>query len=225
MSQREINRNPAVPFLSDEVRAALTRLFFKQDDAICKADMLFVFGTTRQATDCADGVSDLLSQGIADTVLITGGVPDFDDKHETGAPPNADASSIFDHINKSNLAQVTFFIERTSQNTLENVVHGLQVMDFSHFARVAYVATEVHALRASLTLQKYISSGTQLLRHTYPTTGRSGMPIDQATWHMSIEGVAYIWGEFERIRLYGKRGDIAFEGVRQEIERIQELVA
>jgi hypothetical protein len=41
---------------------------------------------------------------------------------------------------------------------------------------------------------------------------------------MSTEGVAYIWGEFERIRLYGTRGDIAFEGVQQEIEHIQQLI-
>jgi hypothetical protein len=220
----EIQRNPTAPFLSDEAINALTCLFFKQDNIINKADLLFIFGTTRQAKNCANAAKNLLLKGVSDTVLITGGFPNFNDKNNKRGWGDSDAQQIFKNIDKNLFPNTQFLHECMSQNTLENVTNGLKVIDFSHFSRVAYITSKVHALRGYLTLKKFISPHTRLLRHTYATIGRSGKNIDQNNWHMSREGITYIWGEFERIRLYGGRGDILLDEIQNEVKYIQKLV-
>lgn len=224
MQPREVRRNFIAPFLSNEAVNALTRLFFKPEDAISKVDLLFIFGTTRQAKNCADAISNLLSKGISDTVLVTGGAPDYDNKNSAKIKPRSDARRILKYINRSSFLNTQFLHEDKSQNTLENVINGLKVIDFSRFSHVAYITKEVHALRGYLTLKKFVSPNTYLLRHVYATIGRSGKVIDKYNWHKSPEGVACIWGEFERIRLYGGRGDIAFNEIQNEVKYIETLV-
>ncbi|MBN8828384.1 MAG: hypothetical protein J0H68_06725 [Sphingobacteriia bacterium] len=78
--------------------------------------------------------------------------------------------------------------------------------------------------RHYLTFKKYFPK-TTLFYETYEPSylnDNSTYTIKKENWFLFPFSIQRIWGEFLRIKMYGNKGDIEFEEVRnlvQEIER------
>lgn len=208
MEKREIELSPNPPDLNAEAIELLTKLCFRPDDKLEKADLIFAFSSTTEIEKFAQTISKLVEEGISEKVFIAGGVPKFLDSTHI---PQAESAITLELIGPGKYPSVQFFNETRSTNTLENVTEALKVLDFSSYKTVVYVFKKHDCRRAYLTLRKFLPS-TKLIQHTFePTYPGTDRPLNKDTWHTYDFGRSRVWGEYLRIKKYGERGDIAYD--------------
>jgi hypothetical protein len=208
MQSREVERSPIPPDLNNKAIELLTKLCFRPDDKLEKTDLIFAFSSTTEIEKFAQTIKDLVDQNISNKVFITGGVPKFSDSLII---PKAESAIVLDLLHAAEYPNVEFFTENKSTNTLENVIEALKVLDFRNYKKITYIFKKHDSKRAYLTLKKFLPH-TKLIQRTfdpvYPGTDR---PLNRETWFTYDFGKSRVWGEYLRIKLYGRRGDIAYD--------------
>ncbi len=222
LSQRQIPRNPPSPKLNEEIIRLLTQLCFRQDNIITEpVDLIFLFSTHTIVEKTANSISRLLDKDISKKVFITGGFPNYSDVKRNTTP---ESELILSNINRSKFPDVIFYKEEKSRNTLENVTEALKVLNFSNYKRVLFIFKSHAAGRGYLTLRKYLPNSL-LIQQTNSAEYRDlKVPISRSNWFTSKFAQERVFGEFLRIKEYGKRGDIEFDEVRDLVNRIDKSI-
>lgn len=216
--KRELSKTPPIPNLSADVCALLTQLCFKETLPIKETDLLFCYGTPFCIPQMAHHLTQLLMNKVSNHVLIAGGftaegLPLIENKSESRL--------IYEHIPPI-FAHVNFFLEEKSHHTLENVVNGLNIINFQNYRRIGFVSPSHMAQRCYLMLRKFCpKSRVDPLCYDafYPGEPK---PVSKTNWTTFALGKKRVWGEFLRIQCYGMRGDIAFDEVRNFVLNIKE---
>jgi hypothetical protein len=218
--KREIEKNPAVPYLSDHVVQLLTDLCFRPDDPVETAGLIFQFSTADQVEKVAAIIDGLLAKNISKKVFVTGGIPKYDD-----AIKKSESKAILDLIDQDKYPGVLFYYEARSNNTLENVTEALKVLDFSNYKTILFIYKCHAARRGYLTLKKLLPA-TRLIQKTYSTLYTNAERVlDINTWPAFEFGRSRVWGEYLRIKRYSQAGDIAMDEESSElISRIESSI-
>lgn len=212
-TNQEIQREPEIPPLTERAIEILSTLCFRGDSPNSKTELLFVFGTRKNIPEASEQVMTLLNADITTHVLLTGGL--------TQGHKTPESTLLLSAIDPKRYPNVTFLCEQTSTNTMENVGHALSICDLSQLPSITFVFKAHAASRGYLTLRKQ-APNSRILQAAYPVTfpGTGGL-LTAENWHQTATGTKRVWGEFERIRLYGRRGDIAFEEVQKQVEEVE----
>lgn len=98
-------------------------------------------------------------------------------------------------------------VERQSTNTLENVLEARKVFPFSSIRRLLFVCKSHTAGRQYLTLAQHLPAELDYVPYTFDAD-YGGVPVGRRTWAHTAAGRRRVWGEYLRICLYSRRGDI-----------------
>jgi hypothetical protein len=214
----EIERNPVTPKLNTKAIDLLTELCFRKDDAIKAVDGIFVFSSTHEIKKISSIINHLLANNIASKVFITGGItPALLAKNLKTPKGFAEADLLLSAIDIHKFKEVSFFVEKVSTNTLENVTETLKYPEFKSCQSLLYIFKSHAAGRGYLTLKKYLPQ-TKLLQRTFNAKypGAEHV-ITRSNWHVFPFGRERVWGEFLRIKAYGSKGDIEYDSVKELI--------
>jgi len=218
MENREIPKNPKTPKLSDKSIEWLTKLCFREDNKLEKADLIFVIPSTVYIQECTNFITKLLAQNISNNVIVPGGNPTYHDSKSLEKPESA---LILDKIDQAQFPGVRFFSENKSGNTLENVIEGLKLFNGNNIVRLLFISKAHAAGRTYLTFRKYVPEAEILQKTFISKHFETGLGISREQWHTFDFGRERIWGEFLRIKKYGMRGDIEFEEVKDIVRAIE----
>jgi DUF218 domain len=170
-----------------------------------RADLIFVPGT--RLPDPAAITARLLIENIAPLVLVTGGI-----NKVTGAN---EAAALRQELLSLGASPDTIIMEDMSTNTLENVVHGWEVVASRFSDRpltsVLAVCKWMHSRRVLMTLKAHLPADVRYYACTYAPEG-----VTREAWirdgEISAQTAAVI-GNWRNIPTYLAKGDI------REIER------
>jgi len=215
--KREIEEYPPAPVLSLQTIELLTRLCFRKDDLdIPAVDCIFVFGSTHSLDLLAKQVYLLIQKKVSKTIILSGGYITYQGSQSYEM---SQAKMIYQQISSFLPTDVEVLLEDTSQNTLENVYLGLQLLPFP-ISSLCFVTKNFHCGRSYFTLRRHLEQATLFQRSYEPFCSDIDLTIRAETWHRHPLGRARIWGEFLRIKEYGKRKDISTEECEQLIASI-----
>ncbi len=218
---KEIERNPEAPQLKPRAIELLTQLCFRQENSIQKVDAIFAYGTAHFYEDLAKEITSLLHLGITDKVFLTGGIAESGVDLGHQEPESLLTLKTIDH---DSFKSVRFFTETKSTNSLENVTETLKFPEFRIAKKILMVFKTHDAGRGYLTLRKFLPEA-EILLHSFEVIYPSQtQPISRDNWHTFKFGISRVWGEFLRIRKYGKRGDIEYAEVRNLVEELERVL-
>ncbi len=217
---REIEKTPRPPGMFPDLVEALTSLCFSEDKKQ-KADVLFVFGSNIIQQQLASKICGLLEEGITKKVIITGGIPSYE---SIILQPIPESEQILSHIPRELFSDVVFIQENNSKNSLENVLETSLIYNFSGDRSVMFLSHSYASMRSKLTLKK-ICPDKLLVSQPYDIPSESKKyPISRKHWFKTSFGQAVVWGEFLRFIRYGEREDFPIGDVRENIQRVKELL-
>lgn len=201
--RREVPRDPVVPDLSRENIAAITHTVFVPNSPR-PSDLFFVFGASDGQWEL---VASLFKRKLAPLILVTGRAGE--DFYATGEPQ---AHRIRATLLSLGIPAEAIVVEDRSDNTLENVRYGKAAIQLRNIsgASVLFVCKSHHAGRAWRTLAHNFLR-TALSCATYDAT-YAGVSVNEHNWYEHEVSRRRVYGEFQRIRLYAERGDIASFG-------------
>lgn len=222
-STNEVPRNPAAPKLNDEAVTLISELCFHTDDEPQAADVIFVYASAVFVERLAETVHDLLSKGVSETLIITGGIPNYGSEPLIASP---EAALLLNELDLTSFPRVRLICEGLSRNTRENVEYALRAHDFSQCKHIRFIFKAHAAGRGYLTLKQFCPEA-RLSQTTYAVQyDGSPMAIAKDNWFQFDFGRERVWGEVLRIKKYGERGDIAYpDVVRRTTDRIMSLVS
>ena len=180
--------------------------FLTVTQAPTRSDVIFVFGS--QDLRVAGHAASLYHGGYAPAVLVSGRYGRM--TREMFDQPEA---LVFkDHLVRSGVPSSSVVTECDARNTLENVVHGLDVLrrHGSRLSSALLVAKPFVMRRCAATFAKQ-APGVQV--RCCPPTDDIALSIDRAPDAFAMRLVA----ELERIDRYGADGDIAQQDVPQSV--------
>lgn len=218
---RHIAREPGVPPLAPDHARRLTEIVFLPETVPQPADALFVFGGThpRQWQTALEAYR----RGLGGVLVVTGGHDPGGGQHPCwryGDEPQAHV--IARHLVEGGVPRSAVLVEDRSTNTLENVLFARNVFDFSRVASLVFIGKSHAAGRQYRTLRRHLPG----LVHCWPFTFNAehqGAVIGRHNWMRTDVGRRRVWGEYVRILVYGRRGDI--EPLTQPIEDLDPYVA
>lgn len=205
---REIPKKAAPTVQIDEMLCSLlTSLCFGVEQDLDPVDLIFVYGTPFFIEQAALKLASLLHLNISNKVIIAGGIMPYG---ETYLQQKSEARLIYDEI-ADQFKNIDFYLEEKSQNTLDNVIESLKILNFSSYNKVCFVFPSHGTNRGYLTLKKFLPSA-KITPASYDSYyPEDGCFMAKDTWHHTEQGKQRIWGEFLRIQEYGNRGDIALD--------------
>jgi hypothetical protein len=219
--EREVSRNPVTPPLNQEAIDLLTELCFRHDDPIEKVDTLFIFGSTNHLAGLVTTIRNILDLDATKNVVITGGIAGYIDSTKITKP---ESEIILDAINPSLYPDSKFYLESKSTNTFENVKNSLDLAPLQDVSTLLFIAKSHAVGRAYLTLRKFFPGVTISQKEYTVVYPGATEPLTSQNWHQSEFGRSRVWGEYERIKKYGTRGDIEFDEVRDILDSMEELL-
>lgn len=219
--KREIEEYPYVPLLSPQAIELLTHLCFRKDDREVPAvDCIFVLGSTHSLELIAKEVSSLLQKEVSKKVILTGGHVTYDGSNIY----DLSQSKMLQHYMRPFLqADIEVILEEASQNTLENVYLGLRLCTFPLHS-LCFITKNFHCGRSYFTLRRHLTQPHLFQRSYEPFYSDLSLTLQRANWHQHPLARARVWGEFLRIREYGKRNDICIEECEHLIASIEESI-
>lgn len=162
------------------------------------ADLAIIFGTRHK--EPIDVFLNLYKKKIVTKVLIAGGTNRMTGSNE--------AEGIAKTLKQRGVNSGDILLENKSTNSLENVVFSKEVIDdkigLKNITDIIYITKHYHAKRALLTLKKYFPQHINFHPMIY-----SLYNFDKTNWHESEMGKKKILGEYEKIKKYQEKGDIA----------------
>lgn len=211
MQKRLVTRRSELPNLTKKEINLITRNLIFQNDLkdIYNAQILFVFGVSRKYKECVGRVNSLLASGFKGTLILTGGIPQYEDSVKISEP---ESGRIYDLLDKRLLnSGIKIILEKKSQNSLENVINSLPQLEAIDYSTIAMVSSVGHNIRAFLTLKSYIPKGKEILRYTYFPEGIN----NKINWEDVPDLREKIASELKRIQLYSEKGDLDLKLARQ----------
>jgi uncharacterized SAM-binding protein YcdF (DUF218 family) len=201
MVHREIPREIEPEALTPTEVEAITRaVFVRGDPQPC--ELMLVFGASRVSGNWRRAAS-LIRSGFAKRVLVTGGMPYGEDE----ALP--EAVGIRSDLIELGVPYGSIVVEECSRNSLENVTlsHDLLLGAGAMPASILFYCKSHHAGRVRRTLCKHLPHIP--LSHAGYDATYAGVTVRESDWHTNPLATARVLGEYERIRRYSARGDIA----------------
>lgn len=219
--EREISRFPHPPQLGATLIDELTNLCF-YEQKIGPVDLLFVFGSSILQDKLGALIDEIIDKTQVATVLITGGVAQYNDLVLGSIAESECILSAVRHKNRKNLR---FILETTSTNTLENVLEAQKVYNLCSSQRILFVAHSYAMMRSYLTLRRVHPWGEITGFPFEIPSGIDEYPINKANWFKTTKGKALVWGEYLRFEKYGRRGDFPIYPVEHTLRKIRLLVS
>ncbi len=214
--KREIDKKPIIPAISHKTINYLTQLCFKLD-VVKPSNLIFMFGTNVFHKKAAKHIEDLLLNNYADKVLITGGIADYDESKYEELP---ESRIVYENIAVKRFKNVNFYLESESKNNLENVNNSIHVFNFLNVDSIICVSHSYASRRSVQTLRKVFKN--TIYSFPYDIYSQNKILIQQDNWWKSEEGISILWGEYLRIKTYGKRGDFPLtEQMTRWIDKIE----
>lgn len=165
-----------------------------------QADLVFVPGT--RLPDPARIVAELVADGVAPLVLVTGGI-----NRLTGAN---EAAALRSELVSLGVPHGRILVEDRSTNTLENVVNGWEVtagwFGAHQITSVVAVCKWMHSRRVLMTLKAHFPAGIRYYARTYAPQG-----VTRAAWVQQgniASQAADVMGNWKNIPVYLDQGDI-----------------
>lgn len=218
---REIARQAQPPKLNIESIKLLTDLCFRKDDFPNNVDYIFCFGSTFFLDILATEIIKTCTVTQTKHLILTSGLKV--ESNQSCIPSGSEA--LFKLIQNKVPQEITILQEHASTNTRENVIEALKVHDFTKAKSILFIFPSYACGRGYLTLRKFCPD-TIIYQHSwnkiYPEFGTH---IDRDTWANHQWSEQRVWGEFLRIKLYGERGDIAYDEVKNLVARIDKSIA
>jgi len=221
IDQREIpKQSPPPSKVPDDAFKLITEILFDVPDKLEDAcDAVLIFGSSiPENNQRISSLMGLIYQKIGfKKVYIAGGVtvPDM--------PPESEQIHA---VLAPQYPRVKFLLDRTSTNTMENVLNSI-TMGLNAHKNILFVAKAPHCGRCKLTLMRHLPKA--IIRHQgyVPIVPRYDHDVEIGQrWHQSAVSASFVWAEFLRIETYGKRGDIAYpEDIKRKIRRVRKLVS
>ena len=219
--KREIEEYPLSPPLSMQAVELLTHLCFRKDDVdIPLVACIFIFGSTISLDGLVNKICDLINKRISRKIVITGGNVVY---HGSKQYEISQAKMIYQKIQSFLPNDIDVILEEGSQNTLENVHLGLSLLTTS-VSSLCFITKNFHSGRSYLTLRRYLTTAS-IFQCSYDVFYPDiNLKIQANDWYQHPQGRARIWGEFLRIKEYGKRKDISIKECKEIISKIDEIV-
>ncbi len=198
---REIPRLPECPPLTPALTQTVTETVFIQSNPQ-PADILFVFGSSYG--DKWGEVAELWKKGLAPKIYIAGGIG-----AESFTTGRILSHIIRDEFIRHGVSREAIIVDERSINTLQDATHGKELFlkdDIRHH-RILFACKAPHSGRCLRTLKKVFPK-SELFPFVYDFT-KDGRTIRVQDWWMTEFGRNHVWGEYRRIEIYSKRGDIA----------------
>lgn len=215
--KRHIPKLPSVPLMSPLAIDQLTQLCFKED-SLQEADAILVFGTSIAVDATIEALLQLLHKRIADKVILTGGMPNFEGTRKLSVP---ESQTLYDLTASKAPSNVTFFLEKESTNTLENIIKAKPFLADLKAKKVLYLCRSFAAGRCFLTAYKHLPNITLVQSSYHMPALNTPKFIRPDNWFNLEEGRQRVWGEFLRIREYGKQKDIDYDLVKEKVELLE----
>lgn len=205
---REIPKQPECPVLDAADEEQLTRLCFNQT-AVESADLIFVFGNNVQHDEQARLTAALCQEHLEAALVLTGGAPNYADSLGGNHVAVAESDALQQRlVHLADLGNRQVFIERKSQNTLENVTFAADYIRSLRPETLVYLSQSFALGRSAMTIRAVLPE--------IAVIGSLGMDryvdgelLTSATWTQSAKLRQVVWGEFLRIVTYSAQGDIA----------------
>lgn len=205
-----IPKYPEVPPLIEKQIQQLTRIVFLEEELNSfpqKADLIFVFGGSHPG--CWQTAYQAYQAGLADKILLTGGVKPFVIRHPTWTYGNtAEAQVMKMKLQELGVPEKLIIVEDQSTNTLENVLFAKGIFNFQTISNIVFISKSFGAGRGYRTLKKHLPSNIQLTPYPFPTTLRSNQMVTRHNWMHDPESRSFVYGEYLRMLEYGEKGDI-----------------
>jgi len=223
IKSREVARTPEVPPMTPEMIQLLNTLCFRKDDAhLPKVDCIFIFGSAVSYNEIGGTLNSLLVDNLSQEIIISGGIVNY---QESETHSLSEAEMIYDAVMHYIPKSTNVILEKKSQNTLENVVFGLGMLDKKPNS-MCFIGKSFHVGRAYLTLKKYLPEAILYQRSVNPLFPSASEHLNVNNWHCYPEFSGRVWGEFLRIKKYGERGDIDYNNVAKcLIDQIDNICA
>jgi len=221
----EIERNPIAPRLNKKAKELITKLCFRLNDPLKKVDGIFAYSSIIGIDQLAKSLEKNLSKKISNKIFITGGItPKMLAKDLKIKAGMTEADTLLNALKLDRYKNLRIFIERKSTNTLENVTETLKNPEFKKCKSLLFIFKSHAAGRGYLTLKKFFKSA-EILQQTFDTKyERSNHRITRDNWHSFAFGRNRVWGEYLRIKTYGRRGDIEYNEVKDLVAEIEKEI-
>ncbi|WP_316818609.1 YdcF family protein [Pedobacter nyackensis] len=216
---REISKTPSSPVMDASLISALTALCF-QEESIVKSDLLFVFGSNVQHREIAHIIRYMLDRELANQVLITGGIANYNGSFYK---KQAESEQIKSYIPLEKYMNKKIYTEKKSKNIIENIIEAKKIVDFENINSMTFLSHSYASTRAALSLKRFFPN-VQL--HCIPLplpTDFLKYPVSRPMWSKTEYGRKLVWGEYLRLQTYGSRGDFPIEDIRDALDQVKSL--
>lgn len=211
---REIKRKPDIPNLTLQSIKLLSELCFKED-TLEKVDLIFAFGTNIAPQILARKIEFLLENKYSESVIITGGIASYNDNHKSSV---AESEIIYNYIEKTKIpTNSKFILEKKSKNTIENVLLAKELVDFNKIKSGICLSHSYASRRSVQTLRNIYSRKIISFPFNIPIDKQNSSYIQCNNWHKTQLGKSLVWGEFLRLKTYGRRKDFPLTKEMEEI--------
>ncbi|MGZ5772948.1 YdcF family protein [Ramlibacter sp.] len=196
-----IPRELPIRELSPQETKAITDVVFAPSRPR-RSDLLVIFGAPASSGRWT-AAAQLLHDGFAPQAVATGGAP-----YQDGSAAS-EAAGIRSELIAAGVAASAILVEERSTNTLENVLFTIELLHAlkARPKSLVFYCKSHHSGRVWRTLSKHLPE-VRLSCATYDAAyGATSVPAE--SWMRSEVAVRRVLAEYERIRVYADRGDIA----------------
>ena len=195
---REIPRFPRCPELSLGIIKRITRIVFIESNPK-PADILFIFGSN--FGDRWEQVAEIFNQGLAPLVYIPGGT--------LGHNGQMTCYVIKETLMRLGVSEDLILTDNRSKDTLGDARFAKEFFERHgiRHEKILFACKAPHSGRCLRTLKKVFPQ-SELFSFIYEFRFK-GKTVNKTDWWQSKFGRDAVWGEYQRILLYSRRGDIA----------------
>lgn len=185
----------------------LLKLYSHQKKDLRKNDVIFVFGSTHPA--CVEATFKAYELGLGNIIVISGGSSNSREKHKDWTSGDrTEADSISSKLIEMGIPKEKIYVEDKATNSKENVILATKLFDFTCLEGITIISKNYVVGRQARTLKKYINPNIHVSSFGYNVALNDGTTFDEESWMISEQSKALVFGEYLRIILYGRRGDI-----------------
>lgn len=126
------------------------------------------------------------------------------------------------HLREGGVPAGALVVQDRATNTLEEVLYARQVFDFSAVGSLVFVGKSHAAGRQYRTLRRHLPDHLRCVPFTFDAE-YGGVIVSRRRWMETDVGRRRVWGEYVRILVYGRHGDI--EPLDRPVEGLEGYVA
>ncbi|PYI52965.1 YdcF family protein [Paenibacillus flagellatus] len=201
-----IPKQPDPPDLTLEQMERMTEIVFHPACEPAPCDAIFVLGGTHPGH--WEKTIQAYRLGLADTVLVTGGVSPTAVRHpdwpDAGKP---ESRLIAEKLIEAGVPERAIAIEDRSRHSLENALYARDTFDFGRIASLLVVCKSHAAGRQIRTLMRHLPPGIRYVPYGFDAVYGDAR-VGRDNWMNTDTGRARVYGEYLRICRYGDRGHL-----------------